>query len=522
VLVTLVDLTERRKAEESLHMRDRAIQAVSQGIVITDPRRPDNPIIYTSPGFERLTGYPTEEVLGRNCRFLQGKDTDPGAVMHLRDSVREGRDCTVELLNYRKDGSTFWNSLTISPVFDAHGQITNFVGVQTDVTERRRLEEQFRQAQKMEAIGQLAGGVAHDFNNLLTVINGYSDMLLEQLAVEDPLHNIVAEIHKAGDRAATLTRQLLTVSRQQVLEPKIINLNAILADTERMLQRLIGEHVVLETRLGSALEAIKADPGQIEQILINLAVNARDAMPHGGQLTISTSSVMLDKDYCRQHHDLQAGSYVLLEVRDTGIGMNEATRSRIFEPFFTTKAVGKGTGLGLPTVHGIIKQSRGHIAVDTAPGQGTTFRVYFPRVQPSESLSDPGRRQGEMPTGTETVLLAEDEISVRALGSHILRACGYKVLEAMNGKVALQVARDYQGAIDLLVSDVVMPHLGGRELAEELLRERPQCKVLFLSGYVDDAILRHGVEDAAYAFLQKPFAPQTLAQKVRNVLDAKT
>ncbi len=514
----LVQERERRRDEEELRLRDRAIGAVSQGIVITDPSRPDNPIIYASPGFERLTGYSPGEAIGRNCRFLQGRDSDPAAVELIRSAVSAGRGCTVELLNYRKDGTPFWNSLTIAPVMDAGGRVTHFVGVQADVTERRRLEDQFRQAQKMEAIGQLAGGVAHDFNNLLTVINSYSTLLLEDAGADSPTREMLIEIRKAGDRAGALTRQLLAFSRKQMLEPKVLNLNSIVSDTEKMLRRLIGEDIVLTLRLSPELGLVKADPGQVSQILINLAVNARDAMATNGRLTIATGNVVLDAAYCHDFPDLAPGEYVLLTVQDTGVGMDAATIARAFEPFFTTKGIGKGTGLGLATVHGIVKQSRGHVAIDSEPGHGATFRVYLPRV--SDARAEPGVPAvlQPMPPGLETVLLVEDEAAVRVLAQRILYRCGYEVLEAANGEEALRLSELHPGPIHLLISDVVMPYLGGGELAQRILERRPECKVLFLSGYMDDAVIRHGVQSAEYAFLQKPFTPSSLAQKVESVL----
>ncbi|WP_017302068.1 response regulator [Nodosilinea nodulosa] len=389
-----------------------------------------------------------------------------------------------------------------------------------NVTEKQQLEEQYRQAQKMEAIGRLAGGIAHDFNNLVTVIKGYSELLQSRLAPNDPIGETLGEIHKAGERAGTLTRQLLAFSRQQVLEPQVFNLNTVVSHTEAMLRRLIGEDVILTTHLSPTLGQVKADPGQIEQVLMNLAINARDAMPQGGTLTLATETVTLDEAYCRTVADLSPGDYVRLTAQDTGCGIDAATQTKMFEPFFTTKAVGKGTGLGLATVHGIVAQSDGYITVESTVGQGTTFKVYLPLVlepMPQERVVEQSRA---LPYGTETVLVVEDEDAVRALEITILQRCGYRVLEAANGSKALHLAEQEQGPIHLLISDVVMPHLGGRELAAHLALSRPDCKVLFLSGYTADAVIHHGVSEAGTAFLQKPFTPSTLAQKVRQVLDA--
>jgi two-component system, cell cycle sensor histidine kinase and response regulator CckA len=510
--------TELRKSVETLNLRDRAIQSVSQGILITDPNQPDNPIIYASPGFEKLTGYSVEEVLGRNCRLLQGPNTDAETVEKLRHCIRAGRECSVEILNYRKDGTPFWNALSLFPM--ANGNLTHFVGVQQDVTERRHLEEQFRQAQKMEAVGQLAGGVAHDFNNLLTVINGYSDIILTSLPPGDPNRELLAEVYKAGQRAGTLTRQLLVFSRQQVVEPKVLDLNVVVGDIERMIRRLIGEDVLLTTRLAPGLGPVKADVGQIEQVITNLCVNARDAMPTGGKLTIETQNVILDDAYPRTHPGVQPGEYTLLAVSDTGTGMDKATKARIFEPFFTTKGPGKGTGLGLAVVFGVVKQFGGNVEVYTELGHGTTFKMYLPKVRGrvSSGKSLPG--VALMPRGTETVLLVEDEEAVRALARHILKGCGYTLLVAGDGREAVRLVEKYSGPIDLLISDVVMPHLGGRQLAERVAALRPGIKTLFLSGYTDDAVVRHGVLEAEFAFLQKPFTPSGLAVKVRQVLDS--
>lgn len=388
-----------------------------------------------------------------------------------------------------------------------------------NVTEQQQLEEQFRQAQKMEAIGRLAGGIAHDFNNLITVIKGYSELLQSRISASDPAAQLLGEIYQAGERAGTLTSQLLAFSRQQVLAPQALNLNTVVSNTETMLRRLIGEDIILTTDLSPSLGPIKADPGQIEQVLMNLAVNTRDAMPQGGTLTLATQTVHLDESYCRRVADLSPGDYVLLTVSDNGCGIDAATQAKMFEPFFTTKPVGKGTGLGLATVHGIVKQSGGHIAVESAVGQGTRFQIYLPLV--AEPVPE-GRSQGRsrtLPQGTETILVVEDEDAVRALEIHVLQRCGYRVLEAANGQAALHLVEHAPGPIHLLMSDVVMPHLGGRELAAQVTRTQPHCKVLFLSGYTDDAVIHHGVSKADVAFLQKPFTPSALAQKVRQVLD---
>ncbi len=385
---------------------------------------------------------------------------------------------------------------------------------------RQNIEEQFHQAQKMEAVGRLAGGVAHDFNNLLTVIRGYSDLLLGRLPTADPIRRDMEEVKKAADRAASLTRQLLAFSRRQVLQPRILDLNAEVAKMGAMLQRMIGEDIDLLTVLSPGLGSVKADPGQIEQILMNLAVNARDAMPNGGRLTIETTDVVLDAEYARRHVAVNPGRYVVLAVSDTGCGMDAATQTRIFEPFFTTKERGKGTGLGLSTVYGIVKQSGGNIWVYSERGRGTVFKIYLPRVEGPAEAIDPGMAQETVSTGSETILLVEDNPMLRTLAKEILCTHGYTVLEAAQGEEACRISEHHTGTIHLMLSDVVMPGMKGRELAERLKSARPTIKVLLMSGYSDTFVLHQREIDPGTAFLQKPFSPQSLAQKVREVLSS--
>ncbi len=430
------------------------------------------------------------------------------------------RDRLVQEYRFRhQDGKYRWLRDEKRLLRDAAGKPVEVVGSWADITERKLLEDQFRQAQKMEAVGRLAGGVAHDFNNLLTVITGYSELVLGQLRAADPLHGFVEQIRQAGDRAAGLTRQLLAFSRKQVLMPATLDLNFLMKEMEKMLHRLIGEDIDLLVNPHVPLWPIKADPGQVEQVLMNLVVNARDAMPQGGKLTIETGNVVLDASYVGRHPEVQPGEYVLLAVSDTGCGMDAATQARIFEPFFTTKG-DKGTGLGLATVYGIVKQSGGSIDVYSELGVGTAFKIYLPhdREQRAESKSSPGLKATTR--GTETVLLAEDEPGVRSLAKFVLESNGYMVLEAKNGGEALLLCEQYEGPIHMLVTDVVMPQLSGPKLAERLLALRPKMKVLYLSGYTDDAIVHHGVLNSGTPFLQKPFTPASLALKVREVLDS--
>jgi signal transduction histidine kinase len=404
-------------------------------------------------------------------------------------------------------------------VRDAAGRPVRLLGTVLDVTDRRRLEEQYRQAQKMEAVGRLAGGVAHDFNNLLTVINGYGEVLLESLPAGHPAREMVAEIRGAGERAAALTRQLLAFSRKQPAAPRVLDLNALVRDLDRMLRRLIGEDVEFATATAPDLWPVTADPGHLEQVVVNLVVNARDAMPRGGKLTVETRNVVLDDAYARATADARPGPHVLLAVTDTGVGMDRATLDRALEPFFTTKGPSHGTGLGLATVYGVVKQAGGHVALYSEPGRGTTVKVYLPPTDVPVTQTPDRPIARPLPRGTETVLLVEDEDAVRALTRHVLRVAGYAVLEAADGRQAVRVADGYAGRIDLLVTDVVMPHLGGREVADALAGRHPGLRVLFLSGYSDDAVVRHGLVDRDVAFLQKPFTPADLARKVREVLD---
>jgi len=383
-----------------------------------------------------------------------------------------------------------------------------------------RVEEQLRQAQKMEAVGRLAGGIAHDFNNLLSVIISYTTMLAADAEPSSPVAQDLHEIKKAGERAADLTRQLLAFSRQQVLAPAVLDLNEIISKMDKLLRRVIGEDIELRTLPGILLGKTKADPGQIEQVIMNLVVNARDAMPHGGKLIVETRNVDLDEAYARRNRGVTPGPHVMLSVSDTGVGIDETTRARIFEPFFTTKEQGKGTGLGLSTVFGIVKQSGGNISVESAPGQGTTFRLYFARTNEAPTEATPYSVATSF-RGNETLLLVEDEDQVRTLVQGILKRHGYRVIEARLPSEALLLSTQYEETIELLVTDVVMPQMNGRQLAERLRSSRPEMDVLYVSGYTDNAINPGGVLEPGIAFLQKPITPLALTRMVRQVLDAR-
>jgi two-component system cell cycle sensor histidine kinase/response regulator CckA len=468
-------------------------------------------------GAEHLFGYSAEEAIGKHCSLLFSQESD-GEIAQAEARLRRGEEVPpYETVRRTKDGKEIPVSVQVSLIKEGE-KVIGLSSINRDLRSTRGLQEQLRQAQKMEAVGQLAGGVAHDFNNLLCVINGYSEKLCGQLASDDPLAMPMQEIRNAGERAATLTRQLLAFSRKQVLEIKVVHLNETVEQAGKMLHRLIGEDVTLSTVLAPNLAQVKVDPGQLEQVLMNLAVNARDAMPQGGKLTIETMNVEIESSATGQG-EIGPGRYVMLAVSDTGCGMDRQTQERIFEPFFTTKGVGKGTGLGLAVVHGIVKQSGGRIAVYSEPGHGTTFKIYLPAIAAVRKLGKSYQGCATVPTGSETILLVEDEEAVRKISCMVLRDAGYTVLEAGNGVEALRVAAEAPGRIDLLVSDVVMPKMGGPQLAQRLTAQRRGLKVLYMSGYTDDAVVRHGILHEELAFLQKPFTPGALARKVREVLE---
>jgi len=516
-LSVIEDISERKQAEEARVRLATAVEQSAESIVITDT---DGTIQYVNPAFERTTGYTRDEIIGQNPRLLKSEKQDSAFYDDLWETIKRGDVWAGHFTNRKKDGSLYEEEATISPVRDASGNVVNYVAVKRDVTKEVGLETQLMQAQKMEAVGQLAGGIAHDFNNLLTAVIGYSQLALRSLDDRNPLRADIGEIEKAGIRAAELTSQLLAFSRKQVFQPKKLALNALVTDLQKMLRRLIGEDIELAAVLDLELGTVKADPGQLQQVIMNLIVNARDAMPEGGKVTIETANVDLDRDYAAQHFEVSPGAYCMLAISDNGCGMDEETRSHIFEPFFTTKGLGRGTGLGLSTVYGIVKQSGGYIYVYSEPGHGTTFQIYLPRVAELAEDEEAHREPPSLPNGDETVLLVEDEAAVRELAARVLRDHGYCVLEASDPSQALR-AIDAHSAdeIQLLVTDVVMPQMSGRDLAEHVAPLRPDIRVLYVSGYTDRAIVHHGVLDEGTPFLQKPFTAEALVRKVREVLD---
>ncbi len=521
------DLTERREAEQELRESEERYRDLVENAhdIIYSQDLEGN---YTSMNLagQLITGYTREEALELNVTQTVAPEDLPKVREMLTQKLAGEQVTACEMDIIAKDGRRIAIEANTKLVMH-DGVPVGIQGIARDITERKRLEtalheseEQLRQSQKLEAIGQLAGGVAHDFNNLLTAINGYSALALRRVGADHPISSYLEEIKKAGDRAANLTRQLLAFGRKQLLQPLAINLNDIVGDMIKLLKRLIGEDVQLVTKPGANLKQIKADPGQLEQVLVNLVVNARDAMPRGGTVTIETANTRLDGAYASRHVGVTPGDYVVLAISDTGIGMDHETCSHIFEPFFTTKEEGKGTGLGLSTVYGIIKQSGGNVWVYSELGKGTTFKVYLPQVEDkvaarADLKEDLGRHRG-----TETVLLVEDEDMVRQLTNELLEESGYVVLEANGGGQAMELFKEHKGRIDLLITDVVMPKISGKQVAEQLKEIHPETKVLFMSGYTDEAIVHHGIIDSHIAFIQKPFSERALAQKIREVLDS--
>ncbi len=510
-----LDITESRDAQLALEEIAARYQKLTETSFDAIAVSEDGLIREANRGYVKMFGYDRmEDMIGRPIVDFVAEESRADVQRRLAQGIAG----TYELVGQRKDG----RKILLEATGSAHtiaGRPARITALR-DITEKRTLEDQFRQAQKMEAVGRLAGGVAHDFNNLLTVIMSYTDMLLEELSPQDPRGEDLGEIRKATVTAASLTRQLLAFSRQQVIAPRAVNLNDIVSTTEKLLKRLIGEDIELVTVLANEAIAVMIDPGQLEQVIMNLAVNARDAMPRGGKLLLETAIVKMDAEFARDHWPANPGRFALLTVTDTGVGMDDQTRARIFEPFFTTKEVGKGTGLGLATAYGIVKQSNGFIWVSSEPDHGTTFTIYLPLLDKAAEQYDGERILPELTAGTETVLLVEDAAAVRAAARQILERHGYTVLEAPSGKDALSIASKRQGPIHLLVTDVVMPEMSGRELTERFTKLRPNARVLYMSGYTDDAIVRHGVLSSGIAYLQKPFSPETLARKVRELLDS--
>jgi PAS domain S-box-containing protein len=515
-----LDITERQRAEEALRASEERYRSLVDNATYGIYRvTADGALLDVNPAFVEMLGYPSkEDLLTRNIAtdiYRTAEERD----RLIQQSLTADRLDSVETQFRRRDGTLLTVRLAGKAFREPDGAISSFEMIAENVTERKALEEQLRQAQRMEAVGRLAGGVAHDFNNLLMVIQGYSDLLLQSPEPADTQRQPLEEIRKAAERASALIRQLLAFSRKQVLQAQVLNLNMVVANVEKMLRRVIGEDIELTVLPGAELNRVMADPGQIEQVIMNLAINARDAMPRGGKLTIETANVDLDEDYARRHGGVQPGPYARLSVSDTGCGMDAETQAHIFEPFFTTKERSKGTGLGLATVYGIVKQSGGNIWVYSEVGRGTVFKIYLPRAPQGAEVRQQAEVQQQLPGGVETILVAEDDAAVQALVCGALADRGYTVLEARDGPEALAAAQEHKEPIHLLVTDVVLPHMSGRKLSQRLLAQRPETRLLYMSGYTDDAIVNHGVLAGNAPFLQKPFSADALSRKVREVLD---
>jgi PAS domain S-box-containing protein len=506
---------ERVAAEKERASLVAAVEQCAEAIMITDLR---GNIRYCNPAFEKTTGYTHQEVLGRNSSLLKSGRHDHAFYDHLWSTIQGGEVWAGRFINRKKDGSLFEEDAAISAIRDASGTITGYVAAKHDVTERVNLENQLRQSQKLESIGRLAGGVAHDFNNLLTIINGYADLVLRRMEVHDPLHDPLTQIRRAGERAAGLTGQLLAFSRKQVLAPRSVDLNNLIVESRKMFELMAGEDIHIMTELNSQSVVVVADPGQLHQVLMNLVANARDAMARGGRLTLRTSQIRLDPAAASLLPGASASEYGVLEVQDSGVGMSDEVRQKAFDPFFTTKPEGAGTGLGLSTVYGIVQQNRGWIEMHSEPEKGTAIRIGLPLADAGVASETARPSAPAQLSGSETVLVVEDQDDVRTLAIRILRQYRYRTLEARSGDEALQISQGHSGPVHLLLTDVIMPGMTGKELSERLRQSRPDTKVLFMSGYSAEVISRRGLLEPGIHYIEKPFTPEALAQKVRSLL----
>ncbi len=517
VVVQLRDVTGRRRAMQERERLATAVEQAAETVVITDA---DGTITYVNPAFEATTGYSRSEAIGRNPRILKSGEHDARFYEQMWATLSAGGAWSGRLTNRKKDGTLYIEDAVISPIRDPEGEIVSFVGVKRDITEQVRLAEHVEQAQRVESIGRLAAGVAHDFNNMLSPILGYADLLLTQFPPSDPRRNQLERIKAAAESSRELTAQLLAFSRKQVLSVEPLDLGRVVTELANMLSRTIGHNIGVTVNIADTPTAVEADPSQLELVLMNLAMNARDAMPDGGTLTLGVTEAVVGEEHPIEHPELGPGDYVLLTVTDSGVGMDDETRAHIFEPFFTTKPRGKGTGLGLPTVHGIISQHGGHIYAASRPGHGTTFSIYLPACAEAPAPTPPAREaRADVPTGSETVMVVEDNHMVRELARTVLEELGYEVIAASSGEDCLRLVEELEPEIDLLLTDVVMPGINGRQLHERLEAIYPSMRVLYMSGHADNIIGEHGVIGDEVRFMQKPFSVHTLADNIREILD---
>jgi PAS domain S-box-containing protein len=520
MIVIAEDVTEQRQVEGQLRLLESAIARTNDLVIITEANLTDGEspkIVYVNDAFERRTQFSREEILGKTPRMLQGVNTSRSELNRIRLSLERMEPVRAQLTNYQKDGKEYSIELEIAPVFDRNGRCTHFVAIERDITERLALEAQLRQSQRLESVGQLTGGVAHDFNNLLTVVLGNADLLYDELDENDARRPLAEMIVGAAQKGAELTQRLLAFSRRQALDPKIVDINQLLHGMQGLLQRTLGEHIEIAVVAAENLARASVDPGQLESSVLNLCLNARDAMPAGGRLTIETANMVLDLKYAAVHSEVRAGRYVMLAVSDTGVGISAQDLPRVFEPFFTTKETGKGTGLGLAMVYGFIKQSGGHVSIYSEPGQGTSVKMYLPSTDAEQEPSSQPV-EAELTGGSERILLVEDDPMVRSFARKELVSLGYRVVEAANALTALDLLRGSE-VFDLLFTDVVMPGgMSGKQLADEALKVRPALKVLYTSGYTENAIVHHGRLDPGVTLLPKPYRRKELADKVRNTL----
>ncbi len=516
ILGTFIDISERKKYLETIRKLSKAIEQSPVATIITNIK---GYIEYVNPAFTKITGYASEEVVGQSSKLHTADKIDETIYKDMRQTVLKGNIWYGEFKSRTKEGRSFWARAIISPLKDEHGNMVLLLTSLEDISEQKKLENELVQKQKMEAIGRLAGGIAHDFNNLLTVINGYSQLILHTLPRDHTLYAKIEQIFQAGERAKNLTSQLLAFSRKQIRQPSPLNITELIRDLEKMLTRLIGEDVQIICTLNDDIWTIESDKNQIEQIILNLAVNARQAMPEGGRITIRTENILTDASLLKKYPEIKPGKYVRLTFEDTGIGMDEETQKHIFEPFFTTKPMGQGTGLGLATVYGIVKQNEGYIYVNSVPQKGTVFYIYFPAVEVTAQNTGQPEIEVSQLQGNETIFLVEDDSAVRELTLRSLKYFGYNVIVSPNGEEALKRFKENNMQVDLLITDVIMPGIGGKKLVDLLRKERPDLKVLFMSGYSEDQISRKGILNGTIDFIQKPFAPIDLVKHLRRILD---